>query len=217
MDELQVIAVEIPYLVSYRSADRVNACVVRDKSLFLYTIFKELVPLGKYSHNINHLVYAIKEGRYDWVDFTIENGQTVWRSYDNDILLDDEQIVSFRKLSREPSKISEASLRQFNDFLKISNRHSSEMQSSLNQAYNEGIFRAEIEEIVNQDMVRHLAPLDKEIVVRSKQEGLSFLKSYVDQLLIADRSDKYLEINYFFRRVFDLEVNNYISFENQGR
>lgn len=212
MDEYQVIAVELPYLISYRSADQVTCCIIREKSLYLYTSDKDLVPLGKYAQNINHLLHVIREGRYEWTDFSMLPGQTISRGNNNEIIQDDYLAISFQRHREERSRISENSLKHFNDFLKISNRHSAEMQFSLNQAYYEGVFRAEIEEIVSQDKVYHLNPLDKEIVVRSRLEGTDFLRSYVDRHLATDRSDRYLEINYFFRRVFDLEVNNYISF-----
>jgi hypothetical protein len=57
--------------------------------------------------------------------------------------------------------------------------------------------------------------IDKEIVVRSKVEGQGYVVKYVKNLLLSENYDKYIDINYYFRRLFNLEIYQYVLLENE--
>jgi hypothetical protein len=158
---------------------------------------------------------VVKEGKYEWTDFYIEEGQIIGRDYDFNILVDGRVIEPFTKLQMQnPGKISDLTLKLFNEFLKTCNKDNRDMVEALKISFQDGFFRKEVDDIVKNDVVKELSNLDKEIIIRTKIEGQRYIVKYVKELLVSDNYDKYIDINYFFRRLFNLEIYQYISLEN---
>lgn len=215
LDKLKVIAVEVPFLISYLPVEPVQACVYRDGQVYIYNTSGELLSPKEYPSYIETVEHAIKEGRYEWTDFYIEEGQVIARDYDYNILVENKVIEPFEKLQTQNTGIiSNLTLKLFNEFLKTCNKDNKDMVEALKISFQDGFFRKEVEDIVKNDVINELSNLDKEIVVRTKIEGQGYIVKYVKQLLSSDNYDKYIDINYFFRRVFNLEIYQYILLEN---
>jgi hypothetical protein len=212
---LKVLAIESPFLISFKMKEAVNACVVKNGDIYIYNTFKELIPVGKYASYIDTIRHAVREGRYEWTDFIILTGNLISKDYDCNILVDNTNVESFSKLKEGgKSKISDKALKLFNLFLRTVNNDNPDMVNTLEISSNDGFFRKEVEEIISVDVVDELSNLDKEIIVCTKFEGSCYIQNYVDNHLKSGKPDRFIDINYFFRRLFNLEVNNYISFEN---
>lgn len=215
MSTLKVIAVEIPFLISFLPVEAVPACVYKDGQVHIYSALGELISPKNYSTYIDTIEHTIKEGRYEWTDFTIEEGQIIGRDYDYNILVDNKIVEPFTKLqTQQPGIISNLTLKLFNEFLKTCNKDNHDMVEALKISFSDGFFRKEVEEIVKNDVITELSNLDKEIIVRTKVEGQGYIVKYVKRLLSSDSYDKYIDINYFFRRIFNLEIYQYICIEN---
>lgn len=215
MSELKVISVEMPFLISYLPIEPVQACVYKDGKIYIYDKSGNLLAPKEYSQYIDTVEHTIKQGKYEWVDFSIREGQIISRDYDYNILVDDKVVEPFTKLEKhKPGAISNITLKLFNEFLKTCNKDNKDMVEALKISFNDGFFRKEVEEIVKNDELEELSNLDKEIIVRCKIEGQNYIVKYVKKLLNSDNYDKYIDINYFFRRLFNLERYKYISFEN---
>ncbi|MFZ5353837.1 MAG: hypothetical protein ACOZCL_14095 [Bacillota bacterium] len=212
MSELKVIAVEIPFMISNLPKEAVNACIYLNGKLYMLTRYGELKLIGDYN-NIDVLVHAINEGRYEWADFSIEEGRCIYRDYDNDVIVDDKFVALFPTYSDSSlERISNIGLKLFNDFLRISNKDNKDMNEALNISFNDGFFRKEVLSIVKDDVVTELYNTDKEIIVRTKLEGKDFIIKKVKEMLKSESPDKFIDINYLFRRMFVMEKYGYIAF-----
>lgn len=215
MSELHVIAVEIPFLISYLPVEPVQACVFKEEKVYIYDTYGNTVSPKEYGSYIDTVENVIKEGRYEWTDFVIDEGQIISRDYDYNILIDNKIIEPFTKLQmQKPGMISNMTLKLFNEFLKTANKDNTDMVEALKISFSDGFFRKEVEDIVKNDVIKELTNLDKEILVRCKVEGHKYVVKYVKKLLSSENYDKFIDINYFFRRLFNLEIYQYLSFEN---
>lgn len=214
MSKIKIIAVEIPFLISYLPVEPIHACAYKDGQVYIYDTFGNLVAPKDYSKYIATIEHAIKEGKYEWTDFTIDEDQIIARDYDYNILVDNNIIEPFTKVqAQRQGTISNLTLKLFNEFLKTCNKDNKDMVEALKISFQDGFFRKEVEEIVKNDVITELSNLDKEIVVRTKIEGEKYIIKYVKYLLSSESYDKYIDINYYFRRLFNLEVYQYILFE----
>ena len=136
------------------------------------------------------------------------------RDFDGNIVIDTNIKETFTRFDVENrSTISNLTLKLFNEFLKTCNKENRDMVEALKISFKDGFFRKEVEDIVKNDELNELSNLDKEIIVRSKIEGQKYIIKYVKELLSSANYDKYIDINYFFRRLFNLEIFNYIEFD----
>jgi len=214
LSKIKIIAVEIPFLISYLPVEPIHACAYKDGQVYIYDTFGNLVAPKDYSKYIATIEHAIKEGKYEWTDFTIDEDQIIARDYDYNILVDNNIIEPFTKVqAQRQGTISNLTLKLFNEFLKTCNKDNKDMVEALKISFQDGFFRKEVEEIVKNDVITELSNLDKEIVVRTKIEGEKYIIKYVKYLLSSESYDKYIDINYYFRRLFNLEVYQYILFE----
>lgn len=214
LSKIKIMAVEIPFLISYLPVEPMHACAYKDGQVYIYDTFGNLAVPKDYKKYISTIEHAIKEGKYEWSDFSIEEGQIIARDYDYNILVDNNIIEPFAKVqSQRQGTISNLTLKLFNEFLKTCNKDNKDMVEALKISFQDGFFRKEVEEIVKNDVITELSNLDKEIVVRSKIEGEKYIIKYVKGLLSSSSYDKYIDINYYFRRLFNLEIYQYISFE----
>lgn len=214
MSNLHVIAVEIPFLISYLPVEPVQACVYKEGKVYIYDTYGNIVSPKEYGSYIDTVEHVIKEGRYEWADITIEEGQIIARDYDYNILVDNKVVEPFTKLQmQKPGSISNLTLKLFNEFLKTANKDNKDMVEALKISFSDSFFRKEVEDIVKNDVIRELSNLDKEIVVRCKVEGQSYIVKYVKKLLSSENYDKFIDINYFFRRLFNLEIYQYLLLE----
>lgn len=207
---LKVIAVEIPFLISFLPKQPVNAIVTDNYEIYIYSKFQELVSIGSYMSYIETICHRVKEGKYEWVDFTIEEGDCIHKDYGNNIMINNEPIICFLNNGGK-KKISDKFLKLFNNFLKKVNKQNKDMTNALEIALNDGFFREQVEEIISDDEVNELSNLDKEIIVRLKIEGSRFIEKYVETTLEIENPERFMNINYFFRRIFNLEVNTYLE------
>lgn len=215
MSKLHVIAVEIPFLISYLPVEPVQACVFKDGKVYIYDTYGNIVSPKEYGSYIDTIEHVIKEGRYEWTDFIVDEGQIISRDYDYNILVDNKVLEPFSKLqTQNPGIISNMTLKLFNEFLKSANKDNKDMVEALKISFSDGFFRKEVEDIVKNDVIRELSNLDKEILVRCKVEGQIYIVKYVKKLLTSENYDKFIDINYFFRRLFNLEIYQYLLFEN---
>lgn len=208
----KVIAVQIPFQESLFENRAVQACIYKDNNIYTYDKFGKFIEKKNYSDYINVIRFAVKEGKYTWTDFEITPGQIIKRNFNQEILVGDEVIEPIGKKKVSNKSISEITIKLFNEFLKTINKNSREMVDALKASFDDSLFRSEIENIVAEDTIDELSDLDKEIVVRSRIEGYKYIVRYVKEALEEDTHDKAIRINYFFRRVFNLELNSYIEF-----
>lgn len=214
LSKVKIIAVEIPFLISYLPVEPMHACAYKDGKVYVYDTFGNLLAPKDYNTQINVIEHAVKEGKYEFTDFLIEEGQIIARDYDYNILVDSNIIDTFDKDKvQKISAISNLTLKLFNEFLKTCNKDNKDMVEALKISFQDGFFRKEVEDIVKNDVITELSNLDKEIIVRSKIEGEKYIVKYVKKLLTSESYDKYIDINYYFRRLFNLEIYQYIAFE----
>ncbi|MBU7007150.1 hypothetical protein [Phosphitispora fastidiosa] len=213
MKDIRLIAIEYPFFISYAESEPVSACGLWEDDLCLYTNRGEIIKMAEYSSYIGTVRHVIDEGRYEWTDLTIKPGQIVSRDYDYDIMLDGIQTEPFQKLPGVNNKsMSTVTLKLFNEFLKKANSNHKDMVEALTISFHNGLFRKEIEEIVQNDVINGLSNLQKEMIVRCRLEGKGFIINHIKELLDSEKYDKLIEINYFFRKLFVLEINDYLSF-----
>lgn len=209
---LKVIAIEQPFLISFERMKPINAFVVYEEDLFIYTNGQKIFVdnYKEYMDNVNHL---IDEGRFEWALFDIEEGQLLFKDFDDAINVDETIVQSFSEISAaKPSRISDCTLKLFNNFLKECNKDSKDMCAALTMSFQDGYFRTEIDGIVAKDEFDKPTQLDKEIIVRCNLEGVAYITNYTNRLLESNKPDKFIDINYFFRRIFNLERFNYLTF-----
>jgi hypothetical protein len=212
MNELNIIAVEKPFLINYGPSCPVNACALKDGKLHVYTCEGELLPGRDYFDYIYTLDHIVKENKYEWSDFHIAEGSIICRDYEDEIILNDKRVDMFQKLNEGgKSKISCVALKLFNDFLKESNKDNPDLVKALELSLSNGFFRTEVDDIIKNDKVEKLSELDRQIIIRCRLEGRNYVKKYIDKLMASSRPDNLVDANYFFRRLFNLEANNYIS------
>lgn len=211
---IKIIAVEIPFLISYLPVEPIHACALKDDKVYIYDTFGNLIVPKDYQNYIATIEHAVKEGKYEWADLTINEGQIIARDYDYNILVDNNIVDLFEKnKTQKVGTISNLTLKLFNEFLKTCNKDNRDMVEALKISFQDGFFRKEVEEIVKNDSITELSNLDKEIIVRAKAEGEKYIIRYVKMLLGSESYDKYIDINYYFRRLFNLEIYQFISFE----
>lgn len=214
MSIIKVIAIEIPFLITFLPNEPVRACAMKDKKLHIYTSKGSLLNSTEYEQYIDIVAHAVNEGRFEWCDIDVEEGQKLTRNYDHDIFVDDSPREPFARLESNKQKgFSDTTLKLFNEFLKACNKDNKDMVNALEISYKDGFFRKEVEQIVQDDTVDELGWLDKEIIVRCRLEGPKYVIEYVKKLWRLEDHDKFIDINYFFRRVLNLEKHNYISLE----
>lgn len=209
---LHVIACELPFILGCKNLVPANACAVKDKRVLVYNPLHEFVPLGSYDECIDSLRHLVKEGKWQWADFDINEGDQLTVDLDNDIYINSRMVQQFRPISPGKGRISDRTLTKFNEFLKLVNKDSADTVTSLTMSLNDNFFREEVEDIVKDDVVTLPTDLHKEIMVRSKYEGLGLIDDYVKAQLALNNPDVYMDINYFFRQVFGLEKNSYVSY-----
>lgn len=215
MKKLHIIAIESPLVISLQGFNYVNACIYKNKNIYLYNKYGELVSKHDYKQYIDTLDYAVKEGRYDWMDFHIYSGEIITRDWEGNIYVDGIKVDTFSKPDNQcKGQVSYKTLKLFNQFLQYINKDNPEMIEALKTTLQDGYFRQQIKEIIKNDLIEDLSPLDMEIIVRTKIEGSSYVEKYVESMLKSTHPDKYVDINYFFRKVFNLEIYGYISLEN---
>lgn len=212
MDSLRIIAVQFPFQESFFENQGVQACVYNNNFIYVYDKYGQFIEKKSYGEYINVVKFLIKEGKYEWTDIYIKPGEIVKRNFNQDIIIGDEVRNPLEKLDLARKPVSDITIKLFNEFLKTTNRNSREMVEALRSSFDDGLFRSEIENIIKDDVLSELSELDKEIIVRTRIEGYKYIISYVKESLQEDAHDKYIKINYFFRRVFNLEINSYISF-----
>lgn len=212
MNTLRVIAYEIPFTMGYEFIKPINTCVAIDDMVYIYNTLRELIPVGKYEYCIDTVKHAVREGKYDWAYISISENDNVSYSLDDNVLVNDQEVKTFPGDHSPKGKISNRTMIMFNDFLKTANRDNPDMVEALGISLNDGFFRKQLEEIIEGDSVGELSSMEKEIIVRSVFEGRQFIADYVASLMKSNKADRYLDINYFFRRVFNLEVYQYLSY-----
>lgn len=212
MDNLRIIAVQFPFQENFFENQGVQACAYADNFIYVYDKYGRFIEKKSYGEYINVVKFLVKEGKYEWTDIGITPGEIVKRNFNQDILIGDEVRNPLEKLDIPKKPVSEITIKLFNEFLKTTNKNSREMVEALRSSFEDGLFRSEIENIIKEDVLSELSELDKEIVVRTRIEGYKYIISYVKESLQEDTHDKYIKINYFFRRVFNLEINSYILF-----
>jgi hypothetical protein len=77
LSQIRVIAVEIPFLISFQKVEPVQACVYKEGKVFIYNLFGNTLCPKNYSEYINTVDHAVKEGKYEWSDFYIEEGKII--------------------------------------------------------------------------------------------------------------------------------------------
>jgi hypothetical protein len=212
MSGFKVIAVENPFMISFLPSVPVKACVLFNNEIYISSN-SELFKMDTYEGYIDVVDHAVKEGKYEWADFNIKQHSFIDKDFDGNIIIDKSVVEPFKTLDDTGNKeISNRILTLFNEFLRHCNKDNLEMVEALNICLKDGFFRKEVNEIVENDIMDKLSNLDKEIIVRSKIEGTKYITNYVKRLLKSSAHDKYIDINYFFRRIFNLERFNYIKF-----
>jgi hypothetical protein len=208
-----VIAYENRFTLDFKPIKYINTCVLKGTEVYLYNSLQEFIPLGNYHNCIDSISHVIKQGTYAWAFFPICEGDVITFYIDN-VMINNEMVEVINRLAPGRNGISNRTLKSFNDFLKLSDKDNPNMVNALGQSLHDGYFRKEVEKIIKDDMIITLSNLDQEIIVRSRIEGRQFVNNYVEKELRSEKVDLYININYFFRRLFNLEVNNYISFES---
>ncbi len=212
---LHIIAIEAPSF--FKPVHIISACAVKHDQAYIYNAYQEMIPAGKPGDFFDTVKNTVKEYKYEWCDLLIEEGDILKRIFPDIIMLDDNIMTLFTPLPGDKGgRITSKPLRAFNEFLQKVNKDKQEMVKSLQISLEDGFFRQEVEEIIKNDTVDYLKDIDKEIIIGCKLEGITYVNKNINSLLNTKRPDRFVDINYFFRRVFLLEKNNYISFSDQG-
>lgn len=213
MKKFNVIAVEKQFLISFIPFAPINTCLLINDDIYISSRNGNLFLMKKYDEYIEFVNHAVKEGRYEWTDFCINEDDIVCKDFNNNIIVNNKIIEPFSKLDDTGNKkISNTTLKLFNSFLKSCNKDNADMVEALSVSFSDGFFRTEVDSIIKYDSIDELSNLDKEIIVRCKAENTKYIKKYVNELLNSNDYDKYININYFFRRIFILEKFNYLNF-----
>lgn len=210
MSSLRVIAVEI-YDDFIFDQQAIISCVYKDGQFLVYDTFGQLYHQKEYFTDFSSLDYWVQKGCYEWTDFSIPTGQLVFRDTEGSILVDRKKVKSFNPLIDEIGDVSNVSLKIFHEFLKSINRNYPDNYSDILRSYKSGDFQKEIRQIISENYLEELLPIDKEIIIKSRILGREYLIDYVRKLLSSDDDMKIHKITFFFTRLFKLEASNYIK------
>lgn len=169
----------------------------------------------EYSKYIEFVKQAVDADRYEWTDFWINKGQIITKDKSNNIYVDSELIKPFTSITRLAGNVNEPSLKLFYEFLKSVNKDDENKLSALETTYTNGALQDKVKKIVKNMSAKQLDNIDKEIIVRTKIEGYSYIESYVKSVLSTNKNDKHEIVNGFFSRLFFLEMYGYLSDEEE--
>lgn len=212
MARLRVIAVENVSVGSSDAVEPAIACVFKEKLLHVYDTFGELYNQKEYFGSFESLEYLIKKNKYEWTDFYVEKGQLITRDIYGNIVVEGDVIDPFLPLEEGGGKISNVSLKIYYEFLKTKNKDNAEAMTTLQNSFESGELKNEIESIVNNSPFKEFNDIDKELIVRCKIDGYNYIINSIKKHLKTGDYYRFDDINYMFSRLFKLEKNNYISF-----
>ncbi len=207
-DQLQVIAVQCPFPKYDRM--KVHCLVVRKDEIALYTCHHDLIPQGKYPGVIEDVCHMIREDKYEWADVTVYNGETVERESDY-LCLEGVVHPCFSPSTAEKQPFSDKSLRIYNKYLIRVNADNPKLTKSLKISLEDGQFRKEVEKVMIHDKIRQLNTMDKEIILRTRFEGVEYIHRVIKTIMETGKPDRFMAVNQFFRRLFLLEAYGYVT------
>lgn len=210
MGRIRVIAVEC---CQANNKEAVLSCVYKQEAFHVYDTHGQLYLQREYFSDFNSLDFYIKKGKYEWTDFWIEKGQTIYRNEDGLIYADDKRIPAFAPLGDGQGEIGRVSLKLFYEFLKTANRNNASMIKEITTEFENGSFRQQVSETVRENPLTNILALDKEIIVKTRILERKYIIDYVKKLLSSDDEMRISKITFFFTRLFKLEEANYVMIE----
>ncbi|MFZ5353836.1 MAG: hypothetical protein ACOZCL_14090 [Bacillota bacterium] len=215
MEKLRVIAVERVYVSGHGEREPALACVYKnDKNkLYVYDTYGKAYYQKEYFKDFEGLIFHINKGKYEWTDFEINSGELLTRDSLGDIFANEERVEKLTRLITGKFSINDETVQLFYKFLQKLNKNDSRELADIQSAYASGELKKDIQECIESNPLEDLRQEDLEIIVRSRLEGIEYVKNKLRQLSSGNDPLKLEEITFYFTRLFKLQHSGYINFD----
>lgn len=174
-----------------------------------------------YEDKINQIAMMVDEGKLEWADIWIDDGQTITRQGEN-ILINGNEVKLFSRLSKANfAQIGPVTSKIYNEYIRSSGKDTTGFKKIIKETFTEGFFTKKVSDII-EDIYDYpieessLNNLDRQIIVRVKIEGYSFIINFIKNILSSDLKVKCEYCEKFLSRVFLLESQNFIKVETDN-